>query len=235
MSDSGSLDRFAQVVPAGTVLFREGDVGDFMYVIQTGEVDISRAADGVDTVIATLPAGEFFGEMSLLTGRPRSATATVRRDARVLRIEPRTFEAMLRGKTEIGLRMIRSLAMRLERANQQIELLLMSSPTHRVVQCLRQMADQQIAAVGGLSERAALYLPVTLAELATRVALDALEVEAILDELRTAELILTAADAGIAGPGYVIAEVGKLPEFVELLDLRTRRRRRDTDRDQAPA
>ncbi len=221
-SDQHSLDRFAQEVPAGTVLFREGDAGDYMYVVQAGEVEISRVMADGESTLALLPAGEFFGEMSLLTGRPRSATATVRRDARLLRIEPRTLEAMLRGKAEIGLRMIRSLAMRLERANQQVELLLVSSPNHRVVQCLRQMAEEQLAAAGVLSERSALYLPVTVAELAARVALPLEEVGQIIARLRDAHLVVWAADAGITGPGFVISEVGRLPEFIELLEMRAR-------------
>jgi CRP/FNR family transcriptional regulator, cyclic AMP receptor protein len=223
------LERFAVEYEPGDVLFREGDRADVMYVIQAGEIEIRRTMGDVERVLAVLPAGEFLGEMGILTGRPRSATAVVRQRARLLVIEAAMFEAMLRGKSEIALRMIRALADRLERANQQIELLLLASPNHRVVQCLRRMADEQIAAAGGARAAGggadgAIYLPIQLADLATRVALPPAEVADVIERLRAAQLVVLAEDAGIVGPGYVIPEVGQLLEFIEFLELRDRQR-----------
>jgi CRP-like cAMP-binding protein len=215
------LERFARDYDAGTVLFREGDAGDFMYVVQSGEVEIRRKVGDVERVLAVLPAGEFFGEMALVNSRPRSATAVVRRTARLLVIEPRTFEAMIRGRTEIAIRLIKTLAGRVERANQQIELLLLPSANHRVVQCLRRLAEEQLAAAGTATE-SAIYLPVPIDEIAVRVALPPREVEAILEKLTSARLVIHAADAGIPGPGYVIPEVGRLLEFLEFLELKDR-------------
>ena len=124
MSDTVLLERFAKDYAAGTLLFSEGDDGEVMYVIQSGEVEIRRRIKDQDRVLAVLPAGEFFGEMAIVNDRPRSATAVVRRQARLLVIDGQTFEAMLRGKTEIAVRMIKTMASRLERANQQVELLI---------------------------------------------------------------------------------------------------------------
>ncbi len=220
------LERFAAEYPAGTVLFREGDAADVMYVIQSGEIEIRRTMGEVERVLAVLPAGEFFGEMGILTGRPRSATAVVKRPSRLLVVEAEMFEAMLRGKTEIALRMIRALAARLERANQQVELLLLQSPNHRVVQCLRRLAEEQIEAAGGHGAESAIYLPIALEDLAQRVALPSHEVADVLERLHHARLVLLADDAGIVGPGYVIPEVGRLLEFIEFLELRDRDRSR---------
>ncbi|MCE9578951.1 MAG: Crp/Fnr family transcriptional regulator [Deltaproteobacteria bacterium] len=218
------LDRFARDYDAGAVLFREGDAGDFMYVVQSGEVEIRRVVGDHERVLAVLPAGEFFGEMALINQRPRSATAVVRRPARLLVIEPRTFEAMIRGKTEIAVRMIRTLAGRLERANHQIELLLLPNANHRVVQCLRRMADEQLEAAGGAGTLAesAIYLPIQVEEIAARVALPAHEVAEIVERLCQARLVLMAEEAGISGRGYVIPEVGRLLEFLEFLELKER-------------
>ncbi len=218
------LDRFARDYDAGAVLFREGDAGDFMYVVQSGEVEIRRVVGDHERVLAVLPAGEFVGEMALINQRPRSATAVVRRPARLLVIEPRTFEAMIRGKTEIAVRMIRTLAGRLERANHQIELLLLPNANHRVVQCLRRMADEQLEAAGGAGALAesAIYLPIQIEEIAARVALPAHEVAEIVERLCQARLVLMAEEAGISGRGYVIPEVGRLLEFLEFLELKER-------------
>lgn len=219
------IDRFAKDYDAGTVLFREGDPGDFMYVIQSGAVEIRREIGDLERVLAVLPAGEFFGEMALINARPRSATAVVREPSRLLVIEPRTFEAMLRGRVEIAVRLIRTLASRLERANQQIELLLLPNANHRVVQCLRRMADEQIAAAGAAGAAdSAVFLPVDANDLAARVALAPYEVQEILGRLRQARLVMTAEEAGVANTekGFVIPEVGRLLEFLEFLELRER-------------
>jgi CRP-like cAMP-binding protein len=219
------IDRFAKDYEAGTVLFREGDPGDFMYVIQSGSIEIRREIGELERVLAVLPAGEFFGEMALINARPRSATAVVREPSRLLVIEPRTFEAMLRGRVEIAVRLIRTLASRLERANQQIELLLLPNANHRVVQCLRRMADEQIAAAGaaGMAD-SAVFLPVDVNDLAARVALAPHEVAEILSRLQQARLVMTADEAGVSGAekGFVIPEVGRLLEFLEFLELRER-------------
>lgn len=219
------IDRFAKDYEPGTVLFREGDPGDFMYVIQSGSVEIRREIGELERVLAVLPAGEFFGEMALINARPRSATAVVREPSRLLVIEPRTFEAMLRGRVEIAVRLIRTLASRLERANQQIELLLLPNANHRVVQCLRRMADEQIAAAGAAGAAdSAVFLPVDANDLAARVALAPHEVAEILSRLAQARLVMTADEAGITGAdkGFVIPEVGRLLEFLEFLELRER-------------
>jgi CRP-like cAMP-binding protein len=65
--------------------------------------------------------------MSILNNRPRSATATCAEDARLLVVDARTFEAMIRGNAEIAIRMIQKLADRLAEANGQIERLLLAS------------------------------------------------------------------------------------------------------------
>ena len=62
-------------LPDGAYLFREGEAGNEMFVIQEGQVRISTRAGEEEIVLATLGRGEFLGEMSLLEGLPRSADA----------------------------------------------------------------------------------------------------------------------------------------------------------------
>lgn len=124
MAEEPLPHRFTKEVPRGTVLFREGDPGREMFVIQAGRVRISKRAGDAETALATLGQGEFFGEMSILNNRPRTATATVLEDARLLVIDPKTFDAMLRANAEVAIRMIKKLADRLEEADRRIEELL---------------------------------------------------------------------------------------------------------------
>jgi CRP/FNR family transcriptional regulator, cyclic AMP receptor protein len=128
------FQRFGKELPKGTVLFREGDPGKEMYVLQSGKISISKKVRDVEKVLATLGPGEFFGEMAIISNKPRNATAIVSQDARLLIIDPKTFESMIRSNGEIAVRMIKKLADRLSEADAQIEALLLSDPSSRVVQ-----------------------------------------------------------------------------------------------------
>ena len=218
-----ALERFARDFPVGSVLFEEGQPGDYMYVVQSGEVEIRRQVGETERVLAVLPAGEFFGEMAILNGRPRSATAVVRTAGRLLVIEGRTFEAMLRARPEIAMRIIKSLATRLESANQHVELLLLPTPNHRVVQCMRHMAEEQMQLAGAhFSPGTAILVPKQVEDIAARVGLPVHEVIDVVDRLRQARLVMLAEDAGIEGNGFIVPEVGRLLEFLEFLNLKDR-------------
>jgi CRP-like cAMP-binding protein len=190
-----------------------------MYVVHSGSVALTRQLKDREAVLAIVPPGEFFGEMAIVNNRPRSATATVREDAWLLVIDSRTFEAMIRGKAEIAVRMIKAMANRLEQANLQIELLLLKDVNHRIVQCLRRLAETQGTQVEG---GAGVFLPLTLAALAGRVALDEEQVVEVLERLRQARLVLTAAEAGYDVEGFVVPEVGRLVDFLEFLEMKER-------------
>jgi CRP-like cAMP-binding protein len=218
-----ALARLAREFPAGTVLFEEGQPGDHMYIVITGEIELRRQVAGAERMLAVVGSGEFFGEMAILNGRPRSATAVVRSDARLFVIDRTTFEAMLRARPEIALRIIRSLATRLDSANHHVELLLLPTADHRVVQCLRHMAEDQSQRAGvALVHGTAILVPASVAEIAERVGLSADEVSGVIARLREARLVLSVADAGVDGDGFIVTEVGHLLEFLEFLNLKDR-------------
>ena len=73
-----------KTVPQNTRLFKQGDKGDAMYLIESGRVRISiRDAEKQEVTLAELAQGDFFGEMSIIDGRQRSADAQVIEDARL--------------------------------------------------------------------------------------------------------------------------------------------------------
>lgn len=218
-----ALERFARDFPAGTVLFEEGQPGHDMYIVVTGEVEIRRQVGDSERVLAVLPAGEFFGEMAILNARPRSATAVTRTAARLFVIDGTTFEAMLRARPEIALRIIKALATRLDSANNHVELLLLPSPDHRVVQCLRRMAEEQIQRAGAtLAHGVAVLVSRQASDIAARTGLTVHEVDVVIERLRAARLVLLARDAGVEGDGFIVPEVGRLLEFLEFLNLKGR-------------
>ncbi len=105
----------------GDVIFQEGEPGADMYIVQGGTVEIYRVLDGADEVLALMEKGDFFGEMSLLEGTPRSASARVGEDAELIIINGTTFDKMLKANIEIAVRMLRKMSIRVRAANRQVE------------------------------------------------------------------------------------------------------------------
>ena len=82
-------------VPATNTIVRLNELGNSMYLILNGEVQVSRPAGGRDTVLATLESGDFFGEMCLFDEAPRSATVVANRRCILLRITKQAFDGMI--------------------------------------------------------------------------------------------------------------------------------------------
>jgi CRP-like cAMP-binding protein len=86
-----------KTVPQNTRLFRQGDQGNAMYLIESGRVRISiRDDDDAELTLAELAQGDFFGEMSLIDGRQRSADAQVIEDANLAVLSRDAFLAFVR-------------------------------------------------------------------------------------------------------------------------------------------
>ena len=103
------------MVPSGQVVFREGDDGVEMYIIESGSIDIVRSSRGAEP-LATLGPGDFFGEMAILEDQPRFATAIARAPTKLLRIDRAAFPGVIAGNVEIAIRIMRKLAGRLRRS-----------------------------------------------------------------------------------------------------------------------
>jgi CRP/FNR family transcriptional regulator len=89
--------------PAGAVIFRELDDSDALYLVEAGEVVISKHVQGpVDVVLTTFRYGDFFGEMGLFDAAPRSATAQAKVDSMLWRLDRKAFLHILSDHPEIA-------------------------------------------------------------------------------------------------------------------------------------
>jgi len=113
--------KFGKDFPKGTVLFREGDLGREMFIIQQGKVQVRKKVGTAEKVLAELSNGEFFGEMALLLGMDRSATVEVIEDSKLLVINPDTFESLLKSNLDIALKMLKKMASRLRALDENFE------------------------------------------------------------------------------------------------------------------
>ena len=107
--------------PAGSVLFRKGDPGGAMYLIEGGRVRIHlNDEDGQEVTLAELAAGDFFGEMAILDGKPRSATATVSEDARLAVLSREDFHAFVSRTPQVTLSMLAAITERLRHTDEML-------------------------------------------------------------------------------------------------------------------
>src|SRR5260370_16128822 len=102
-----------------TAIFRAGDRGDSLCLIESGRVRISITdEDGKQLILAELASGDFFGEMALIDGKPRSADATAIDDARLSVLSREDFLSFVRGNADVAMEMISAVSHRLRRTNE---------------------------------------------------------------------------------------------------------------------
>lgn len=105
--------------PAGEVVFAEGSAGDALYLVESGEVQIVTGTGERMKVLATLRAGEYFGEMALLTGKSRSTGARAVQDTNLWTLYRTDFEELLIRHPSISLALNRALSQRLLEADRR--------------------------------------------------------------------------------------------------------------------
>jgi uncharacterized membrane protein len=107
---------------AEQTLFRAGDAGNAMYLIERGQVRISvKGADGHEINVAELGPGDFFGEMAMLDGQPRSANATALEDSRLAILSRKHFMSFVEGNSNVALEMLSALAHRLRQTDELLQ------------------------------------------------------------------------------------------------------------------
>lgn len=102
-----------EIFPDGEVIAEQGEPGDAMFVIVSGEVRVCRSKDEQDVEVARRRAGEYVGEMSIINRAPRNATLIASGDVRALCIDQKSFEGLMRERPEVSLYIIQVLSKRI--------------------------------------------------------------------------------------------------------------------------
>jgi CRP-like cAMP-binding protein len=187
-------------VPKGQIVFRQGDPGDEMFVVESGKIRLTIGAEGHEKEVMVAETGQFFGELSLLANAPRSATARAVEDSLLLAIGRDVFNMMVQDDLGIVYRMMAIQGQRLSRTNLPIE---------RLTQRLGEV-------------RVAAHVLRRLRDAAFPVALDAasLSAEAGLSTEATAAAFGWLAERGVGRleeMQLVIAEAGQRDRMVDIL------------------
>jgi F420-non-reducing hydrogenase small subunit len=99
----------------GEAVFRQGEAGDAMYIIAEGKVDLFVELEGDRFLLASFGPGDFFGEMALLSERPRTATAEAATEVRLTVLEKDDFHRRIEENPDLGVYLLKTLAGRLRR------------------------------------------------------------------------------------------------------------------------
>jgi len=186
-------------VPAGHELFAKSEGGDAMFIVLSGRVKIFSGSSGRKRkTFAYLTAGDFFGEMALVTDATRTASAQAVESSRLLVIRKGDFQRLLAKNSNLALYLLKTVSGRLRLANEEIESLLFRNVLGRVAKAMLDLARRS----GEPRDGAGLVLKqrYTQQELAEVVGTTREPLTRALSALRRAGLIATTADGRYAVP-----------------------------------
>jgi CRP/FNR family cyclic AMP-dependent transcriptional regulator len=124
------------------IILIEEEVGSTMFVILSGRVKISRISDdGREVILSILSDGDFFGEMSLLDGHTRSASVTSIEESELMVIRREEFLQMMKDYPQIAINLLKELAQRIRKSDEQIKSLSLQDATGRVASTLLRIAE----------------------------------------------------------------------------------------------
>jgi CRP/FNR family transcriptional regulator, cyclic AMP receptor protein len=146
--EEGELERFSHVAvprsfPAGTRVFHEGDNSDACYIVREGSFRVTREhSDGRAITLATLGPGEIFGELAMLDGDKRSASAEALTDGELLALPAGDVLSLLARHPEIAMKLVAGLVRRLRAANVRISRQSFQTVPSRVAGILAQLSRE---------------------------------------------------------------------------------------------
>jgi len=125
-----------------SIVFLEEEIGAILFIIISGKVKIVRTDDeGKEVILSILGTGDFFGEMALLDGLPRSATVVALDKTELFIIHRREFLELMENSPQIVTSLMSELTRRLRKANEQIEDLSLKDAVGRVASVIIRLAD----------------------------------------------------------------------------------------------
>jgi CRP/FNR family transcriptional regulator, cyclic AMP receptor protein len=146
--DRVELERFAEVTreksyPKGSVILFEDDPGDSLFVVREGRVKVVLIGeDGREVILGVLGIGEYFGELSLIDDRPRSAHVIAMEDSNLLVLRREDFRRRVESSPTVAWALLTELSRRLRRADDKIGGLVLLDVPGRIARLLLDLAEE---------------------------------------------------------------------------------------------
>lgn len=180
---------YERVFEPGETVITEGSREDKLYVIQSGEIELTREGNAGSRVVARLGPGDFFGELALVHGQTSSSRAMAVSRTRVLELDRETLEGMCMAQPAIAIRLIRILVARLIEAERRLALLGADDLLRPMVRAIQRGARADAAGKPGYR------VATTLRALAEETGLSMLEAHRALHQLLDRKLLHLLDDA----------------------------------------
>lgn len=207
------FERYGKVYPAGTRIFKEGETGEEMFIIQSGQVKITKHTSDGEKTLVILSEGDFFGEMAVIDNEPRSASAVALTDVKMIVLNQEVFESTMQTNAHIVKKILRNMSGRLREANKQIANLMLKDHNRRVANTLLLLAHKH-----GRQTEKGFQMDISLApaELANMVGLsdDMNKVRDILGKLEKAKIVQ------VEGSQIQILSIDNLEKFIKYLEMK---------------
>src|SRR5690348_12595596 len=194
--EEGELERFSHVAvprsfPAGTRVFHEGDSSDACYIVSEGSFRVTgEHSDGRAITLATLGPGEIFGELAMLDGDTRSASAESITDGTLLALPANDVRSLLGRNPEIALKLVAGLVRRLRAANMRLSRQSFQTVPSRVAGILAQLSREgQDSGVDGDGEMSEVTIRMNQTDLAQLAGTSRESVSRFLAELERAGVV----------------------------------------------
>jgi CRP-like cAMP-binding protein len=115
-----SRNTLGQLYKAGEIIIKQGTVGDCLYIIQKGKVEVIEETDAADIKVAELKKKDFFGEMALFEKDVRSCTVKALGDVKVLTLDKRSFYKTIQKDPSLAFRLLKKMSNRLRKMNEKL-------------------------------------------------------------------------------------------------------------------
>jgi CRP/FNR family cyclic AMP-dependent transcriptional regulator len=202
-------DGMEKQLQPGDVLFNEGDRGEIMYLIREGKIKITKGKGDEEKTLAVLKEGDFFGEMAIIDGSPRSAGAIAVTPVSLLVIDKESFKDKLRENPLIEY-VLETLTRRLRTADEQIRLLTIKSEERRVLAHIITKAKETGRETAGGTE----ITPFSFENLANITGISETKVKDYVNKLVQVNLVTLHENA------LIIRGIGDLDDYLRYIALK---------------
>jgi CRP/FNR family cyclic AMP-dependent transcriptional regulator len=207
-----TFEKYGRLYNANDVIFREGDEGAEMYIIQTGKVMITKQLKGgEEKTLAVLGPGDSFGEMAVIDKDVRSANAIAMESSRLIALDEELFEAHIQTNPKIVKKILKILTSRLRDANQQIADLMVKNDKRMVTNTILLMVHKH-GQEG--PEGIVIDSNFTVPFLSKMCGLDLPKTQEIVDKLIHARVIK------MSGEMLIVTSIDNLEKFIKFLEMK---------------
>jgi len=207
------FQRYGRTYAEGEVVFKEGDIGEEMFIVQSGQVKIVKQVNQAEKILVVLSEGDFFGEMAVIDKEPRSATAIAITGLKCIVLNQEVFESTMQSNLHIVKKILRNMSQRLREANKQIANLLLKDNNRRLANTMIMLAKKH----GKSTDRGIVMdFSLTPLELANTAGLagEFDKVRDILEKMEKAKVI------ALENEQIIINSIASIEKFVQYLEMK---------------